>query len=176
MNNSSFDKDMWKKLVGTTAKAFSMDPARESKLASNKAAELIAALPFLAGSREPERTALAHLASFVLASSEPARYIFDHKKEDDFDPMARLAVVSHFEGGDSAVINRGMKLLAMMVIKGYDRDREKDTKAKAYNPLVAGAWNPEQKLASLKAEVGATPNAAMDGIIDVESALRSPWV
>src|SRR5512142_3100055 len=102
MADKRFTDDAWKNLVSIIAKSFSLDAARSSRIEKSATAKLIAAIPYLAGCREPERSALAHLATFVVAGSEAGAAAFDHKPADNYDVLARLAPIAHFEGGDPA--------------------------------------------------------------------------
>ncbi len=169
-----FSDETWREIASIAASAFAMDAPRASRLESNYTAKVIAAIPFLAGCREPERTALAHLATFIVAGSEAGEKVFDHKPSDDFDTLARLAAISHFEGGDPAIINRGMKHLAAMMIEGYKKDLASDKAAGLYNAVGAGAWKAEEKLASLASATFAVPNAELDALIQ-SSAASGPW-
>jgi hypothetical protein len=176
MSANTFSETMWKNLVAIISTGFAMDQTRVRAFEANPTAKLIGALPYLAGCREPERCAVAHLAAFVVGGARgSARALFDHKKTDDYDVLARLAAISHFEGGDPAVLGRGMKLLAIVMVSGYRRDAEKDAAAGRYNPVGSGAWNADEMITALKAEVAAAPNDAMDDIIDIGSAVRGFW-
>ncbi len=169
--NSRFPEETWKEIVSIIASTFSMDKTRADKLLTNATAKLIAAVPFLAGCREPMRTALAHLATYIVSGTPAAEKIFDHKAEDNYDVFARLATISHFEGGDPAIINRGMKHLAAMMIEGYKKDVSSDKAAGLYNPVGDGKWNAEEKLASIASSTAAVPDAEMDGIVGP----MGPW-
>jgi hypothetical protein len=160
-----FPEETWKEIVRITSVSFAMDKARADKLLTNATAKLIAAVPFLAGCREPMRTALAHLATYIVSGAPGADKVFDHKAEDNYDVFARLATISHFEGGDPAIINRGMKHLAAMMIEGYRKDVSSDKAAGLYNPVGDGKWNADEKLASIASSTAAVPNAEMDAIV-----------
>jgi hypothetical protein len=161
--NRFTDKE-WKRLAAIIAAAFGFDKEKAARFLASPTAKLVGALPFLAGCREPERTAVAHLGTLVLASHPTAKDIFDHNEGDDYDSLARLAPISHFEGGDPAVINRGMKLLASMMIRGYKKDLASDKQAGLYNPLVAKKWDASAKLSALSSAVSASANDEMDQI------------
>jgi len=175
MGSTGFSDTQWKNYASLVASAFGMDATQAQTLVANTTAKLVCALPFLAGCHEPERTALAHLASFVLAGSDSARAHFDHKKEDDRDPLARLSVISHFEGGSPALIERGMKLLAIVMINGYRRDVRADSAAGEYNPVGAGVWNADQRISSLQADIASVPCAEMDALLTPSAAALSWW-
>jgi len=159
-----FQDETWEKLYTEIADAFSLGPTRTVKLASNKVAKLIAAIPFLAGCRNPERAALAHLGTYLVAGSGGAREVFDHQPEDDAEVMARLAMGSNFEGGDPAVLARGMKILAWTMIRGYVRKVEENA-VQGYNPVAAKTWEAGPMLAKLETEISSAPNPEMDSII-----------
>jgi hypothetical protein len=164
-----FTDSAWQEIASIVSSSFAMEPARAEKLKTNVTAKLIAAIPFLADCREPQRTAIAHLSTYVVASDGPGRKAFDHKAGDDYDSLARLAPIAGFEGGDPSIINRGMKLLAMIMIQGYQRDLASDKAKGLYNPINAGAWKAEEKLASLRSAVTAVPDEEMDAIVSAKA-------
>ncbi len=165
--------EAWDRLCDIVASAYSMAPDRIVSFRKNVTAKLIASIPYEAGCREPERTALAHMSVYVMASSDSARRAFDHKPEDDYDVFARLATVGSFEGGDPAVINRGMKTLAILIIEGYKRDIASDKAKGWYNPVGSGAWDAEKLIGALRASIDAGGTSSMRGI--VEEALSDGW-
>jgi len=173
VNVQAFSDETWNRLSGIIAESYSMDADRSGRLRKNVTARLIAELPYAARCREPERTALSHLAVFVLADSDPARRIFDHKKEDDYDVLARLAPISWFEGGDPAVLNRGMKTLAIIMIEGYKRDIASDKAKGWYNPLGEKAWEADKTLGALQASIAQGGPSGADEII--KAALVDGW-
>lgn len=167
-----------------------MSDEEASRFAANKVARLVGLLPFLAGCEEAERTALAHLATYVIAGRGGARASFDHKPADDRDPLARLETISHFQSGDSRILEAGLRRLALCMVAGYRRDAEKDRAAGAYNPLAAGAWEGEAMVAKLGrsaprpqgAVAGADQSdateaalAAIDELLSPEAALVMVW-
>jgi hypothetical protein len=161
-----FSDANWKELAGIIASSFGMDDARKAKLLAAPTPKLIAAIPFLAGCREPKRTALAHLATYILAASTAGEAAFDHNEGDNYDVLARLATIAGFEGGDPAVINRGMKKLAAIMIRGYQKDISSDREKGFYNPVLAGKWDAAAKLASLESSIGTVADEEMDAIAD----------
>jgi len=173
VNIQSFTDEVWKRLCGIIASAYSLSAEKAAELAVNVTARLIASLPYEAGCREPERTALAHLAVYVLASSEAARRAFDHKPEDDYDVLARLAPIASFEGGDPAVINRGMKTLAILIIEGYRRDVASDKAKGWYNPVGSGAWDADKLIGALRASISIAGTSTPQKFI--EEALSDGW-
>jgi hypothetical protein len=169
-----FSEGNWKEIVSIIASAFAMNEERAAKLLANPTAKLIAAIPYLAACREPSRTALAHLATYVIAGSMAGKKAFDHKPSDNYDVLARLATGASFEGGDPAIINKGMKILASIMIEGYRRDQASDRAEGLYNPIGAGAWNADDNLSMLKLSIDAVEDEEMDAIAE-EVALKGGW-
>lgn len=170
----SFDEERWTGLSARIAEAFRMSEKEAAAFAANRTARLVAAIPFAAGCEEAERTALEHLSTFVLASTPSCRHVFDHKAADDRDPLARLAPIADFRGGDPAVIDRGMRLLAIIMISGYRRDLDKDRKSGEYNPLLSAAWNADKTIEGLVAGL-ADGSALPFGYMTPETAKVTFW-
>jgi hypothetical protein len=160
-----FPDSAWAQIVSVLSSSFSMDTARSGEFAAMQTPRFIAAIPFLAGCRKPTRTAIAHVAAYVIAGDKLGEAVFDHSAEDDYDVMARLASIANFEGGDPAIIARGMKILAKSMVEGYVRDAEADAKAGIYNPVNAKRWDAQALLAQLALEINAVANEEMDALV-----------
>lgn len=169
MAQTIFDDKIWQDLAQRVADAYQMPAEKATRLRANKTARLIAAIPYVAGCDHPDRTALAHLSTFVLASSDSCRRIFDHQPSDDASPTARLAPIADFQGGDKKVIAQGMDLLAAVMVNGYKRDVEKDRKSGEYNPILAGTWSDSTIAASH------LPSSAFSSIMPAEEAIVAFW-
>jgi hypothetical protein len=175
---------LWKRLAELSAEALRMTEAEAGRFAANPVARLVGLLPFLAGCDDPTRTALAHLATWVVANRGGARTIFDHGPGDDREPLARLAPIADFRGGDKKVIDEGMRRLALSMVAGYDRDRDKDRALDQYNPLNAGVWNYEETVKKL-GHTGPVPAAAaktiapgatgVDAVLSPQAAVTGVW-
>ena len=110
---SDFTEARWLELVDRVSLLFHMDADRKEKILGNKAMKLTAAIPFIAGCRNPERTALSHLTIYIAAASEGGKDVFGHNFSDNDDVFTRLERISHFDGGDERLTGRGMNLLAL---------------------------------------------------------------
>lgn len=161
---------LWGDLAGKVAAAHRLTEAETARFKANRTARLVAAIPYAADCEEPQRSALAHLSIFLLSSSEACRKDFDHKKEDDGNPLRRLAPIADFQGGDKAVIAEGMKRLALAMLNGYEKDRGKDKASGEYNPLNAGTWDYEKTKATLSAP-SAVATAELDAVSAKEESL-----
>lgn len=142
-------------------------------LRANDIAKLIAAIPALAGCANADRIAAQHLATYLLAES--AASIFDHRNSDDDSVYDRLERISHFPDGDRKIIQRGMNLLSLCMISGYERTSVADKASGVYNPIASGQWDGESEKARLVREIRGVQSPEMDAIFSIERALHSPW-
>ena len=130
----------WDYLAKETARVFELSKKETENLYNSNTAKIIAAIPFVAKCREPERTAIAHLCIYEAEIKGFQKY-YAHLPCDDDDLYNRLAFISTFEGGNQAIINHGMNILAYIMIEGYNRSKEKDLKDGIYNPIANGQWD-----------------------------------
>ncbi|HKK47569.1 MAG TPA: hypothetical protein VJ932_00635 [Alkalispirochaeta sp.] len=168
-----FDEHTWATISQIVAERLRYSISELDALRRNHTAKLIAALPYIAECRDADRTAAQHLITYLLARS--AEKIFDHREADDRDLFARLERISHFPDGNKHLINRGMNLLALIMIAGYERDVQTDRARSVYNPIGSGSWNVAEIRARLVKQVRALPSPEMDHIVDLERALRGNW-
>ncbi|MEX2443851.1 MAG: hypothetical protein WD492_09615 [Alkalispirochaeta sp.] len=168
-----FDDRTWNTISQLVAEHLRFSIGELEHLRANSTARLIAAIPYLAECKDADRISTQHLETYLLAQS--ASSIFDHRAEDDREVFARLERISHFADGDKDVINRGMSLLALIMIAGYERDVQTDRSRSLYNPIGSGSWNAEELRARLVRRVRSVPSPEMDQIIDLEHALRGDW-
>lgn len=147
-NNSNLAKNeqeewhlpQWSYLLTEISKVFSLNSKEIENLSNSTTAKIIATIPFESNCKEPERTAIAHLCLYIAELKGFQKYC-SHNKEDDADIYNRLAFISTFEGGNYQIIEHGMAILALIMIEGYKKSKQKDEKAGVYNPLVSGTWN-----------------------------------
>jgi len=166
---------LWKSLSGTIAMSVRLTDGESRRFKANKVAKLIGLLPFAANCDDPERTALSHLATFLVAGSGEARSAFDHTPADDMEPLARLRTISDFKGGDDAIIERGMALLCLCMVSGYERDAEKDSLSGEYNPVSAGTWNSISLKTELERTIYERPSGLLDALMTQEEARILVW-
>lgn len=167
---SEFSEARWLELVDRVSLLFHVSEDRKEKILRNKAMKLTAAIPFIAGCRNPMRTALSHLTIYTAAASEGGKDVFGHRFSDNDDLFTRLERISHFEGGDERLIDRGMALLALAMLEDHKADAEEDRLKGKYNPVNSGAWNYEETAAKLKSRIKALPCQAMDSIYGPDQA------
>lgn len=166
---------IWSRLSATAAEALRMTDVEAERFRSSSVAKLVGLLPFVAGCDDPERTALSHLSTWVIANRGRARRAFDHAPADDGEPLARLRTIASFEGGDAGIIARGMALLGLCMVAGYRRDADADALMGTYNPVAEKTWDADSLEADLGATVAAKASAELDAIMTADDAVRSYW-
>ncbi|TVR69860.1 MAG: hypothetical protein EA427_07075 [Spirochaetaceae bacterium] len=155
------------------AEALRLTPGELERLRKNRVAELIGAIPALAECSDADRVAIQHVITYVAAMR--LEEIFDHRREDDRPLAARLERISHFPGGNRKIIQRGMDLLTLVMISGYERSLVADRRKGVYNPVTSGVWDIDTERSRLIRAVRTVPSPEMDAILDVEGALRGSW-
>ncbi len=165
----------WGTLCEKMSENFAFTEEQEEALLENKTARLIGELPFIANCEEAERTALTHLAVYFLAAGS-GRFVFDHCPDDDDNIFNRLRLIMSFKGGNESIITHGMNKLALQMLCGYNRDREKDMLSGEYNPLNSGAWDFESIKEQLVENILENPCAEIEEIMSVQNAMTDWWI
>ncbi len=165
----------WVTLCDKIAANFAFTEEQYQNILENNTARLIGELPFIAECEEAERTALAHLTVYFLAAGS-GRFVFDHCPEDDSDIFSRLRLIMSFKGGNRDILAHGMNKLALQMLCGYNRDREKDSISNEYNPLNSEAWDFEKLKAQLVDELLNNPCPEIDEIMTIEDAEIDWWI
>ncbi len=161
-------------LLQQVAAAFRFDRDETERFVAKPLARLIASLPFLAGCDHPERTAVEHLGVYVL-SCRQTREAFYATPGDDRDVYARLEAGMHFSGGDQAIVDRGMALIALTMVNDYVRDVTVDRVLGKHNPVATGAWDASELIERLTAQVNAVRSPEMDAIFSLEAGTLNWW-
>lgn len=168
-----FNDEYWTNLSRMTAEVLRLAPSELETLRNNRIARLIGAIPLLAECPDADRVAVQHVVTYVAAIRLSG--IFDHRREDDDPIAARLERISHFPGGNRKIIQRGMDLLTIVMISGYERSKVADRREGVYNPLTSGVWDGDRERSRLVKAVRAVPSPEMDLILDLEGALNGSW-
>ena len=174
LGTTLFSQALWDELSGRVARAFRMTEAEETWLRDGKIARLIAALPFLAGCEDAERTAVAHLGTYLLSTRETKTY-FTAQPGDNQSVLERLRLGSNFKGGDARIIERGLCLLALNMVADYKRDIEEDARLGKYNPIAAGAWDFEATVADLEYRIISIPCEEMEKLLPLVAVPMGYW-
>ncbi len=153
VEGTKFTKTLWMDIVSKIVEMNNFDQDTRSKIEKHQVIKLIAGIPFIAGCNNPLRTALSHVSIYFLAASKAGKNTFVHTEDDDQDYLLRLERISHFDGGDKTIINKGMDLLALTMIEDYFRDMKEDRTKGKYNPFISGTWNYFQMKNMLSAKI-----------------------
>lgn len=165
----------WKHLVEKTAYSFRLDEKERELLEKTKVAKLIGLLPFIARCKNPERTALNHLSAYHIAA-KGAKETFYHSIDDDKDILLRLQCINHFMGGDKKILEKGMKLLALVMIHDYKRDIEIDRSKGKYNPISSGRWNYLKLVEQLTNDINSIDTPEIDCIFKTQDTPFLIWM
>lgn len=172
---SAHDRDFsWDILCSRTARVFRLENAEIARLRDSSTARLIAALPYVAGCQEAERTAFGHLCLYM-AEIRAGHGPGDHTGGDEESLMGRLRMLADFKGGDACVIDHGMKLLAFVMVQGYNRSRREDAEKGIRNPFANGAWDYDTLNAALASEIEASPCEPLDAILSIKEPDQIVW-
>ncbi len=161
-------------LLNVVSQAFRMDREEAARFAASPIARLIGALPYLAGCDRAERTAVEHLGTYVLSVRE-TRSAFYATTDDDATVYDRLAPIMHFEGGDEALLRRGIALLALSMITDYKRDVDLDRMIGKHNPIGSGAWDFESTREELQRDIDAVDSPDMDHVFRNDASVENWW-
>ena len=161
----------WDGIVGSIAEAFCFDHDESLRFAGKDLAQLIGATPFIAGCKDPLRTALSHLGTYVLSVRLHDAALA--RPTDNEYLFRRIELLGNFIGGDAALTGRSMNLVALYMLADYVRDAEEDTVAGKYNPVARGAIDVVAERERLLDEITHVPCPEMDRILS--PGLSSDW-
>ena len=170
-----FTDTTWHEIVKGVGTAFGLSCSEEQDLEIKKVPKLIAGLPYLADCDDRDRIAFAHMAIYLLEikNATLGGDIVGACRSSDFpDVFKRLEMIGNFSGGNRSIIDRGMRVLAWFMIKGYKRTAAADKNNKIYNPVndpKFGSAYCDKLLAVLKADIDAVECNPMDAILDIHN-------
>lgn len=170
-----FRESQWVKSCNIVGGFLNYSNEKIEKLINNKILKLIGGIPFIAGCKNPMRTAVSHLVITKMAAHDSGKEVFLHQWSDNAEIKARLERISNFDGGNKVIINRGMNLLSIIMISDHIKDLDEDNENSKYNPLNNSVWNAEKILSDLENKIKQIPCYEMDKIIDIYEARSSWW-
>lgn len=170
---TQFTESTWLDLADHVAASFRLTEEENQILRDSRIAKLLAAIPFLAGCENPARTSISNLAVYMMSVNE-SKAFFNATPDDDNDVFARLSL-ARFDGGDEAIIKRGLSLLALNMIADYKRDVVWDLANSKYNPIANGAWDFEALHAQLTSTIEAIDCPQMDEIVEAHQIVNNFW-
>jgi hypothetical protein len=168
------EQGMFNRILDSIELTFRLTDLERATLEQDPLIRLLSLLPYFAECPEPERLGYLNLSTYISERRGGKQY-FLHLPEDDTDYLSRLAVFARImDGGDPAVIDKGLSLAAMVMLNEYLLDQDEDLQNGKYNPLNSGTWNFTQAMNDLQARVHKTPVARMD-VLFVVSFMAMTW-
>jgi hypothetical protein len=132
---------LWNRLVDRLVILFRFSAEEETRIRENKLLKMLSLLPEFAECDNPQGTGLL-IATTYIAERKVGRDLFAHGPQNDGDVLSRLAPFSRLmDGGDPEIIEKGLNLAALTMVKDYADDAEQDTGNGKYNPVASGRWN-----------------------------------
>jgi hypothetical protein len=170
IQQARFTADLWAEIVSTIAQVHRLTDEERSRFAKAPVPKLIAAIPFVAGCESPQRTAIAHLGTYLAAMRVPA---FNHKPTDRQGIYSRFAPIMTFQGGSENIIMAGMARLALVSYYDHVRDQADDSITGKYNPVTAKEWDENTRAEFEDAAMLDVPE--LDGILTVPETVNAFW-
>ena len=164
----------WNNFVNQISKVFRLTQEEQETFANSITAKIIAKIPFAAGCKDAERTAIAHLSLSMVEKKGFQEYCA-HLPSDDENLLNRLAFISTFEGGNELIIEHGMYMLALIMIEGYKHSAKKDIKYGVYNPIANGKWNYNEKKKEILDILKKTSCAELDSLFYQPLFIPTGW-
>lgn len=170
----------WESSCRKITKVFKLTKNEEQRLLNSKTALFLYRLPFIAQCINPERTALAHLSlyiteAFLFNKTPHFISVTNHTPEDDSNIFNRIRPLMNYNGGNSKALAHGTALLALIMLCGYDKSRNKDSLKEVYNPLNSGAWSFAEKKEELLSIINDNFCTEVNKALSVEKAMLDKW-
>jgi hypothetical protein len=161
-----FQKE-WQAIVDYVTRGLDLSESERRWFTASPVAKYIAAIPYAAGCKNPDRMAVALLTLFVveIRGGSP----FDTRPTDMDGTLERIE--PYFEplyaaGGDPAVIDRGKYILGMKTFSHWIEDPEGHPSTIDFVPLRY----------QLKVKIeGLPPNELLDSILSVDDGMKNMW-
>lgn len=164
-NNDEYES-LWLSLAHDVSESFRLTEQEYDRFVCSPTARLIGLLPQFAGTETPKRDGCSNLAVYLMSIRTTKAY-YAHQPCDDRDVFARLHDIMNFNGGDRNILEKGMSLLALMMLNDYKRDQREDREASKYNPIDSGAWDYDTIRRSLLGKAGDDCGMGGEGIDEI---------
>lgn len=172
-SKADFNDALWRELLSQCAEVIGPEAHRYS---SQLSAKVIAAIPYLAGSEDPDRFAIANLMTMHAATKLPS--IFGHRPDDNEHPYRRLGSLRVGDHADPRVVACGLKILTLISLGDHVHDGEHDRQLRKYNPVNEGIWDAATLARQLTAELEAMPDirARFDAVVAPHQTEFRWWI
>jgi hypothetical protein len=166
-------KETWAEIQDLVSAKFRLSASEREGLAESRVAQLIASIPYLAGSSNAKRVSLANMAVYMMSFGE-SKEAFNATTDDDADVFARLRL-ANFGDGDPQIIERGLAMIALNMVADYRRDTVTDLVNGKHNPVATASWDYEKLEAELIETIESIDCPQMDEITSVPQVMDAFW-
>ena len=163
----------WNNLVNIVSSAFHLTEKERIALYKSRIARLIAAIPYLAGCEDVERTAISHLGIYMFTIR--TRNFFCTGTEEIKGLFKRMRMINNYLGGKTTLLERGMNLILLNILAEYEHDLSETWNPKKQDPMIAGIWYLKEEKDDLIKRIKAVNAPYMDEIITIEQAMIEWW-
>lgn len=138
----------------------------------NLSLQVIVYLPYVAGCKNPRRTALLNANNFFLASNST---LFFHSEEDDLNILNRIYSFLYFKDGDNLIIQKGLNILGLIMLQDYYYDREYDYISGKYNPLNVNKWKYKEVKSDIIKRINSIKCKSLDDCFSIKEIVNQKY-
>jgi hypothetical protein len=177
LNNELLDEEiaLWKTIVKQVQVAMNLSDEEATKVENHKLVRMFGLLPSFAGCPNPVGTGFLNVTVY-LAERKGGRDLFLHNQEHDSDILSRLQPFRNIMcQGDQAVVEKGLSLASLVMLKDYKEDVQTDTQNRKYNPIASGAWDFDQVRGRLVSTVKKVRTRRLDAVFALSMVVMTWW-
>lgn len=172
---SAEENQYWNDMCDRLGSLFRLSAEEEQRVRANRLIQMLALLPGYANCPDPRGTGFLMAVTYV-SERKAARDLFAHDARHDADLLSRLAPFSRLlEGGDPQIIEKGLNLAALTMLKDYASDAQSDQRKGKYNPVALGVWNFQELKNRILQRDMAIACPGLDRVYSVKTAERHFW-
>lgn len=169
------EKILWNTIVKRTQVAMNLSDDETRKVEEHSLLRMFGLLPNFAGCPNPEGTGFLNVLTY-LGERKAGRDLFLHSPEHDRDITSRLQPFRNIMiQGDQDVVEKGLALASLVMLKDYQEDLQTDREQNKYNPLAAGAWNFEEIQKKLTTTVKRVTSRRLDAVFALGMVTMAWW-
>jgi len=160
----SEEKALWESIVAKTAETFRLSELDAAALQENQLLRMFGLLPYFAECPNCEGIGLLNV-SIYLTERLGGREWFLNNGDHELDYLRRLQPFRDImNGGNEEVIEKGLTIAGLVMLKDYLHDQAEDAANGKYNPLNSGSWDYDSARQNLEARMQALPAHRLDSL------------
>ena len=172
---SADEQVLWESIVAKTVETFRMDEEEVNSLRENKLLRMFGLLPYFAECPNYEGIGLLNVSIYI-TERRGGKDLFAHTEDNDPDYLSRLKPFRDImTGGDEEIIERGLALAGLAMLRDYSCDQEQDAENGKYNPLNSGSWNYNTAWQSLEGRARTAKAGRLETVLAVSVIMRMWW-